>query len=217
MEICCYQNWLGRVLLQMTPHQWWMVYGGKGRCKCTEIQNQKTETKCQKRREKHRCHHHFWKFAKELLDDKSSSQVVPSFTEPQASSYSREIYQSGPRNFDQPDWLPVAPTPEVELDCEEFAPEEIQIAMKCSKSSSTPSPMEHISFQIFKHCPSLSAALLDLFNLCWSQVAVPAIKLIGKRSATEDPTSPINFLYILHRQVIHNRPEKPLAVLYDLL
>ena len=158
-----------------------------------------TQQRANSRKVRHHCHRHFWKFAKELLDDKSSSQVVPSFTEAQASSYFREIYHAGPRNFDRPDWLPAANPPEVELDCEEFVLEEVKIAIKRSKSSSTPSPIDQISYQVFKRCPSLSAALLNLFNLCWLQASVPsqwkvaAIKLIGKSSAAEDPTSPINF------------------------
>jgi len=50
-----------------------------------------------------------------------------------------------------------------------------------------------------ERCPSLLAALQDLFNCCWSQSTVPshwklaAIKLIPKSSAKDDPTSPSNF------------------------
>lgn len=61
-----------------------------------------TQQRTNAQKVRHHCHRHFWKFAKELLDDKSSSQVVPSFTEAQASSYFREIYHADPRNFDQP-------------------------------------------------------------------------------------------------------------------
>ena len=52
---------------------------------------------------------------------------------------------------------------------------------------------------IFKRCPSLRMALVDLFNYCWAQPEIPSqwkfavIKLIGKSSAADDPTSPSNF------------------------
>ena len=48
-----------------------------------------TQQRANSQKVRHHCYRHFWKFAKELQDDKSSSQVVPSFTEAQASSYFR--------------------------------------------------------------------------------------------------------------------------------
>ena len=50
-----------------------------------------------------------------------------------------------------------------------------------------------------KKCPSIVSALLDLFTTCWSLRSVPpqwktaAVKLIGKTSAIDDPSSPNNF------------------------
>ena len=97
------------------------------------------------------------------------------------------------------------PTPEktnkrqLEFDSEEIREDEIFTAIKRSKSSSTPSPFDQVSYLIFKRCPSLRIALLDLFNACWSQSVIPtqwkmaAIKLIPKSSAVDEPSSPSNF------------------------
>ena len=158
-----------------------------------------SQEKAQSRKARQHCHRNFWKFTKDLLDDNSSSQITPKFTEDKAFSYFKEVYHASPRNFDQPAWLPSAAPVEFEFNCGEVTTEEIQTAVNKSKSSSTPSPFDQISYQIMKKCPSLSGALLDLFNSCWSQSVVPsqwrvaAIKLIGKSSAADDPTSPGNF------------------------
>ena len=61
------------------------------------------------------------------------------------------------------------------------------------------SPFDQVSYLIFKRCPALQTALLDLFNTCWSQSVIStqwkmaAIKLIEKPSAMDEPTSPSNF------------------------
>ena len=67
------------------------------------------------------------------------------------------------------------------------------------KSVSAPSPFNRIGYVVFKKCPTLCPALLDIFNLCWAHSIAPhqwktaAIKLIAKASATEDGTNPGNF------------------------
>ena len=77
--------------------------------------------------------------------------------------------------------------------------QEIATVIKRAKASSSPSPFDQIPYRVFKRCPSMSLCLKDLFNLCWVSVSYPAawklaaIKLIGKNSATEDPTIPSNF------------------------
>ena len=71
--------------------------------------------------------------------------------------------------------------------------------IKKSRSSSTPSPIDRISYTVFKKCPSLRPALLDLFNRVIMEGNVPsswrvaAVKLIPKSSAKEDPSFPGNF------------------------
>ena len=85
------------------------------------------------------------------------------------------------------------------MDCSQFTMAEIQRVIKKMKPASAPSPFDRIGYVVFKKCPSLLSALLDIFNLCWVQSIVPsqwktaAIKLIAKGSAAEDPSSPGNF------------------------
>ena len=58
---------------------------------------------------------------------------------------------------------------------------------------------DQIPYQVFKRCPSLTHALLSLFQCCWSTSTIPTswklagIKLIGKSSALDDPREPSNF------------------------
>ena len=169
----------------------------------SRLKSLSTRSKCraQARSARHSCHHHFWRFSRQLLNDNSTSDVAPQFTQEEACDYFTEVYHAGPRNFAQPAWMqtPPPPTPQTEFDSEEIVVEEISRAIKRSKSSSSPSPFDRISYLILKRCPSLLTALQDLFNCCWSQSTIPsqwklaAIKLIPKSSAKDDPTSPSNF------------------------
>ena len=153
----------------------------------------------QVRKARRQCYRHFWKFEKQLLDDKPSNHVMPQFFQDQASSYFAQVYHAETRNFDHPQWLPATARPDLEFDYKAIATEEIQVAIKRSKALSTPSPLDQISYQILKRCPSLQDALLDLYNCCWQQTVVPsqwkmaAIKLIPTSSAVGDPDSPGNF------------------------
>ena len=71
--------------------------------------------------------------------------------------------------------------------------------IKRMKSASAPSPFDMIGYVVFKKCPALIPALIDLFNLCWAHSYVPhqwktaAIKLIAKGPAAEDAANPANF------------------------
>ena len=95
--------------------------------------------------------------------------------------------------------MPSPLPPEEEFCCDKITAVEIQAAVKRMKSSSSPSPFDRMTHLIFKRCPSLSKALCDLFNSCWTLSAVPsqwkvaAITLLGKSSAEDDPTTPGNF------------------------
>ena len=68
---------------------------------------------------------------------------------------------------------------------------EISEIIKRSKSSSSPSPIDRVSYKIFKRCPALLPALVDLYNACWESQTVPlawkhgVIRLIPKQSATD--------------------------------
>ena len=92
---------------------------------------------------------------------------------------------------------PQAPTEE--LPCDEINAGELLAAIKHTKSTSSPSPFDQIPYTVFKQCRSLGKALLNLFNCCWSQAVIhpewklAAIKLVGKGSAIEDPTTPASF------------------------
>ena len=76
---------------------------------------------------------------------------------------------------------------------------EISNVIKCANSSSSPSPIDRISYKIFKKCLALLPALIDLYNACWETQSVPqswkqgVIRLIAKKSAFEDPSEPGNF------------------------
>ena len=76
---------------------------------------------------------------------------------------------------------------------------EISGIIKRSKSSSSPSPIDRVSYKIFKRCPALLPALIDLYNTCWESQTVPlawkhkVIRLIPKQSATDNPAEPGHF------------------------
>lgn len=153
----------------------------------------------QARQARQQCHQDFWRFAKGLLDDKLSSQTSPAFTQEEAFTYFSKVYSTEPRRYLKPSWLPSPKAPATEFEEDEISCEEIDLAINRAKSASAPSPFDQISYQILKRCPSLSQALLDLFNCCWVQADTPtqwkvaAIKLIGKGSASNDPQPPRNF------------------------
>ena len=126
----------------------------------------KSKYRAQARSARQSCHHHFWRFARQLLNDNSTSDISLEFNQEMACDYLTEVYHAGPRNFVQPAWMPTPPppSPQTEFDSEEIVVEEISRAIKHSKSSSSLSPFDQISYLIFKRCPSLLAALQDLFN-----------------------------------------------------
>ena len=77
---------------------------------------------------------------------------------------------------------------------------------------------------ILKHCPSLAAALLDLYNAFRSSGSVPTawkvgvIRLIPKSSAEEEPRNPSNFrptaLTPLYRKTLHHQTQESMAVIH---
>ena len=147
------------------------------------------------------CRKDFWRFAKNLLDDGCTTQTPPAFSAPSAHSYFSEVYDSTPHSFTSPSWLPPAqpPVSDCSMDMHPVSEEELAQVIKRSKPSSTPSPMDRISYLIFKRCLSLRPALLDLFNRVIMEGSVPSswksavIRLIPKSSAKDDPASPGNF------------------------
>ena len=147
---------------------------------------------------RHQCHHHFWPFAKRLLDN-SKLDIEPQFSEEEAHQFFSNTYHAEPQSFSLPHWMPPPPAPAEEFDCEEITLEEISAVVKKCKARSAPCPLDGIPYQVFKKCPALLVVLQDLFNTCWSMSSVPSqwktasVKLIGKQAAQDDPTLPSNF------------------------
>ncbi len=145
------------------------------------------------------CHKNFWRYAKSLLDDNTTSQVNPEFSAESARAYFSEVYKSSACSFEAPSWMPLPPPPREQMSIEPITAEELTNAIRRSKSSSSPSPIDQLPYMLFKRCPSLSVALLDLFNSVLSHGEVPSgwkaavVKLIGKSSAQTEPTAPGNF------------------------
>ena len=160
------------------------------------------------------CHKQFVRYARELLDAASSSNITPGFDAEQAHHFFSTVYQADPKSFIQPDWMPSPPPPEVQMDCSPFTASEVLRVMKKMKAASTPSPFDRIGYVVFKKCPALIPALVDIFNFCWAHSAVhhqwktAAIKLIAKGSAVKDASNPSNFRPILHsrRALVRSSP-----------
>ena len=142
----------------------------------------------------------FHKFAKKILDDDDPSHSVePAFDHAEGEKYFRTVYHAEPRHFQQPSWLPDAPQPQHPFHESLFTLNELDRIIKKTRASSSPSPLDQMTYLVFKRCPSLATALLDLFNMCWSLQMVPphwrmgVIHLIPKGAATEAPHLPSSF------------------------
>ena len=77
--------------------------------------------------------------------------------------------------------------------------EELHEVIRRVSSISAPSPFDQIPYSVFKKCPSIRVALLDVFNSCLSTKSIlsqwknGSVKLIAKQSALSEPSSPGNF------------------------
>ena len=146
----------------------------------------KCKNECRQRSARSKCHQNIHKFAKSLFDTSDDSDISPQFGKSDAECFFREVYSSGPRNFIHPEWLPTPAPPQYEFNCEAISIQEVTEAIRHTRSTSTPSPLDQISYTIFKKCPSLHNALVDIYNLCWEKSDVPpawktaVIKLLPK-------------------------------------
>ena len=101
--------------------------------------------------------------------------------------------------FHQPSWLPAAPNPTESFNEDSFSLKDLESAISKTSAQSCHSPLDQITYMVFKECPSLGPALLDLFNSCWREHRVPGlweqgvVCLIPKAAAAENPHSPANF------------------------
>ena len=75
---------------------------------------QDSETTSAKTAREH-CHKHFWKFARELLDDSAASKLTPEFSKEEAFRFFCGTYSSTPKEFEKPDWMPTPRPPDVEF------------------------------------------------------------------------------------------------------
>ena len=144
------------------------------------------------------CAKSFWRFAARILD-KEEDNISPTFTADDAEAFFRGVYNSESSAFERPEWLPVPPPPTTPFNTDPISTEELQQVLHRAKSGSTPSPRDRIPYTILKRCPSLSVALADIYNACWSSASVPeawkvgVIRLIPKVSAQENPNKVANF------------------------
>ena len=99
----------------------------------------------------------------------------------------------------------------------EFEVEEIDEAVKRSRSSSAPTPLDQISYRIIKMCPALIPIIVHLFNMAWCTGTIPppwqvaVIKLLPKSTSASDPADPslpTNSPDILYRKALHIHSKK---------
>ena len=164
----------------------------------TKKEQLKTQLNLEARKARRECAKSFWRFAAKVLDGEGDS-VAPSFSVEEAERYFREVYSSNRKEFQRPEWLPAAELPQSGFNDDPFSATEISGVLRRARSSSSPSPIDRVSYQILKRCPSLLSALVDLYNTCWDSAAVPlawkqgVISLIPKEAATSNPSEPSNF------------------------
>ena len=151
------------------------------------------------------CHENFWRFTRELLHGDVVSNIPPAFSAQTAQRFFSERFfseqfSSQPHEFSQPIWMPATEDPKYEMPhLDPITREELLAKIKRSTFSSAPSPLDQISYRIFKNCPSLTPAVLDRYNSVLSEGVVPSswknavFKLLGKSAASDDPHSPSNF------------------------
>jgi hypothetical protein len=157
------------------------------------------QTRGARNQQRKKCHKDIHKFARNLLNNDDFTSIEPTFSRSEAEDFFSTTYSSTPRSFNCPPWMPVPPQPSTPLTTEDFTIEEIRGVISKARSSSSPCPLDQVSYTILKKCPSLLPALHHLFNICWLSQTVPSawkvavIKLIGKKRAKEDPSLPSNF------------------------
>ena len=106
-----------------------------------------------------------------------------------AESFFKNVYSSFPKAFQRPEWLTDPPAPAYEFDDELIVPEEVLHVIKNTKSLSSPSPIDQVTYRVLKKCPSLLATLTELYNSCWLSTTVPTswkqgiVRLIPKEAA----------------------------------
>lgn len=111
------------------------------------------------------CAKNFWKFAVKILDEKDESPA-PAFSAEDVESFFKQVYSTKPKPFQRPAWLPEASQPHCAFNDDPISLSEISGIIKGIHSFSSPSPIDRVSYMIFKKCPALMQALVNLYNAC---------------------------------------------------
>ena len=142
----------------------------------------------------------FLEFFEGLLDNNHASSISPTFSSQEAYTFFSEQYSAQPHSYSTPPRMPSPAGPKHAMpSVDPVTREELLLAIKRSRSSSASCLLDQIPYQVFKKCPSLAPALLDLFNTILSEKTIPSnwkitvFRLIGKSAAVEDSHSPNNF------------------------
>ena len=105
--------------------------------------------KAESRAARHQCHANLWQFTKDLLEDKPVTNVHPTFSETETTSFFSKVYHSEPRRYTQPSWMPSATTPVAKFNEDDITLEEITLAVKKAHSKSSSSPLYGIPYTEF--------------------------------------------------------------------
>ena len=127
--------------------------------------------------------------------------MIPNCNANEAASFFSSTY-STPKSRDQTNKCPSGlnvKSPSSPLVTKPISVLEIQAKIKCSRTSSAPSPLDGISYVILKKCPSILPVLMDLYNCCWTSCSIPQlwktgiVRLIPKVGAAKTPEDPSKF------------------------
>ena len=132
------------------------------------------------------CARSFWRFASNLLDEEESSTMyIPILQQEKADTFFTNVYDSHPKQFPRPSWLPEPPAPTTPFDEGPITLKEIEKVIKHSRKSSSPHPLDQISYTVLKTLP-LSASCprqpVQLLLVIWFDS-----KLLEKWSYSPNP------------------------------
>ena len=157
---------------------------------------QQAEKRRSRQSERTASHKNFWQCARSVLDGDGHTSVPPAFTRETAENHFKATYGATAKSFSRPTWMSNVPTPSVPFVKEAITVDKVQQVIQKCKATSIPSPVDQISYRVFKKCPSLLPALLCLFSACWSTSSLPSqwkvgvLRLLGKEAAKTDPGVP---------------------------
>ena len=99
------------------------------------------------------CARSFWRFTSNLLDEEESS-TSPSFNQETAETFFTNVYDSHPKQFSQPSWLPEPPAPITPFDEGSITLKEIEKVIKHSIRNPPPlAPLTRFPTQSWNTAP----------------------------------------------------------------